>query len=283
MSNSVAIVTESTCDLPHEIAHQRNIHVVPQYVIWGNESFRDGIDLTSEAFYQRLATDKLLPKTSQPSPGDFVEAYRKAREAANADTVICLTLSAELSGSYNSAVQAAEAVDFPVRVIDTRVASLPHGFMALTAADARDAGLPPTEIEEAIREAIPKSNVYFTVGTLEFLHRGGRIGGAQRLIGDTLKIRPILTVVDGKIEPKETVRTRKRVTERMLDLVGEIQQAGSMKRLGVIQAQAREEAEMLYNLLDEKYHPETLLTSHACAAVGVHVGPGCLGIAYQLN
>lgn len=284
MAAPIAIVTDSTCDLPKTMAEARQIQVVSQYVLWGTESYRDGVDLTADQFYERMASEKTLPKTSQPSPGDFLKGYQTAREKYNAESVICLTVAAELSGTYNSAVQAGEQADFPVRVIDVRNATMPLGFMALTAADGRDANRSADEIEQEIRASLSKTNVFFTVSSLEFLHRGGRIGGAQRLIGDTLKIRPILTVTDGKVAAKESVRTHKRVVQRMVELLEEVlPSGGKFRRLGVIHGMVYDEAKALETQLREKYNPDTLFVNSASPAVGTHVGPGCLGVAYQID
>jgi DegV family protein with EDD domain len=280
----IAIVVDSTCDLPKTMVEARQIEVVPQYVLWDTQSYRDGVDLTADQFYQRLSTDKTLPKTSQPSPGDFLKAYQTAREKYNAESVICLTVSSGVSGTYNSAVQASEQADFPVRVIDVRNATMPLGFMSLTAADGRDANRSAEEIEQEIRASLSKTNIFFTVSSLEFLHRGGRIGGAQRLIGDTLKIRPILTVIDGIVAAKESVRTHKRVVQRLVELLDEVlPSGGKFRRLGIIHGMVYDEAKALETQLREKYNPDTLFVNSASPAVGTHVGPGCLGVAYQID
>ncbi len=283
MSSPVAIVVDSTADLPKHIADERRIYVVPEYILWGTESFRDGVDLEPEPFYWRLKTDPVIPKTSQPSPADFLKAFQTAVEETKAESVICLCLSADLSGTYNSAMQAKEQADFPVRVIDSRNASMPLAFLALTAADGRDGGRSATEIERYIRSSLPKTNILFTVSSLEYLHRGGRIGGAQRLIGDTLKIKPILTVIDGKVAARESVRTQKRVVQRMIDLIDEIRQGQEIWRLGVMHGMIPDEAKALLDQIQERYHPDTLLINNAGPAVATHVGPGCLGIAYQFK
>lgn len=283
MTSSVAVVADSTCDLPKDLVEKYHIQVVPEYVMWGTEIYRDGVDLTAEQFYDRMSKEKALPKTSQPSPADFLKAYQAAREKNNAESIICLTLSAELSGTYNSALQAKEQADFPVRVIDIRNATMPLGFMALTAAEGRDANLTLDEIEQQVKAALSKTNVFFTVSSLEFLHRGGRIGGAQRLIGDTLKIRPILTVIDGTVFAKESVRTQKRAVQRMAEIIDELGQGGKFRRLGVIHGGVLEDAVALQNQLREKYNPPTMMLNLASPAVGTHVGPGCIGIAYQLD
>ncbi len=280
---SIAIVTDSTCDLPTEVVAEQNITVVPVHVLWGTESYLDVVELTPEELYRRLADEKTLPQTSQPSPAEFASAYRQARDSAKADSVICITLAKELSGTYNSALQAREQVNFPVHVSDGRTASMPLGFLVLTAVDARNAGLPLEGVIEAVNAKILDGQVYFTLATLEYLRRGGRIGAAKRLIGDTLKIRPILYVEEGTIAVRESARTRRRVVNRMVDLVAEAQQNRKLKRIGVIHGAAHEEAEALRGTLTERFGVEQVYLNHCSAAVGVHLGPGVIGVAYQLD
>lgn len=282
MGTSFAIVTDSTCDLPESYLKDRKIHVVPQYVLWGTESYRDGIDLTSEAFYERLSTDSESPKTSQPAVGDFVEHYRKARDEANADGVLAVVVSAGVSGTYNSAIQAAEQVDFPVKVVDSRIASIGLGFLALEAADARDANKSLDEAYDHVQAAVPNCQIYFTVATLEYLHRGGRIGGASRFLGDTLKIKPILYRVDGKVEAKDRVRTAKRAMRKIVDLVREDTSGRRIKRLGIMHAEAPDDVATLKELLSE-FDCDELIVTTVCTAVGVHGGPGLYGASYQVE
>lgn len=282
MSSTVAIVTDSTCDLPADVVANRKIHVVPQHILWGTESYLDGVDISTDDFYTRLATAKEMPQTSQPSAADFAEGYRAAREAVNADAVLCITLSHNLSGTHNSAKQAVELVDFPVEVVDARTASQPLGFVVLSTADASDEGADIQGMVKAAKDTIGKVQIYFTVADLEFLHRGGRVGGAKRLIGDALRIKPILTVKAGMIAPKESVRTRSRVIKRLIDLVAEDQQGKIIKRLGVIHGDAQEEAEELINILKPRFNVEQVYLNTCCSAVGTHVGPGVIGVAYQL-
>ncbi len=282
MGHAIAIVTDSTSDIPVEIVAERNIHIVAQHIIWGTESYLDGIELPVDQFYGRLATDNVLPKTSQASVADFVNGYQKAREADNAESVVCITLSADLSGTYNSAIQAAAQVDFPVQVIDARIASMPLGFVVMEAADARDAGGSLDDIVQAVRAAVPNVQIYFTVANLEFLHRSGRVSAAKRLFGDALKIKPLLYVNEGTIEAKESVRTRRRVIRRILDITAQDAENREFKRLGVIHGAALDDAEALRQTLQSQFNHNKIYLNSCCSAIGVHVGPGVIGIAYQL-
>ncbi|NDJ86568.1 MAG: DegV family protein [Chloroflexi bacterium] len=283
MKQAVAIVTDGTCDLPPELVAEHRIQVVRQYITWGQRSYIDYVELPIDEFYQRLAVDPEIPKTSQATTADFVQGYQEARRSSEAQGVICITLSAELSGTHNSAVQAAEIVDFPVRVVDSRIASLPLGFLVLTAVEARDAGGSLDEIAEIIEAARPAVQIFFTPDTLRYLHLGGRVSSIQRFIGDTLKIKPILYVVDGKIEVKTSVRARHRAIQRILGLVDASRQGHRIKRLGVMHGSAHHEAAELAHLLRDCLGVEEVIVNSCCSAIGVHMGPGVIGIGYQLE
>lgn len=282
MPKPFAIVTDSTCDLPTDVAQQRSIYVVPQYVLWGAESFKDGVDITSEDFYKRLETDSETPKTSQPTVGDFAEAYEKARSETDSDGVLAVVVSSGVSGTHNSAVQAAALVDFPVEIIDSRIASISLGFLCLEAADVRDAGQSLKEAAAHVQAAVPNVQIYFTVATLEYLHRGGRIGGASRFIGDTFKIKPILYADDGQVAPKDRVRTAKRALQRVIDLVREDTAGKHIKRLGIVHANAPEDVESLKAGVAD-LEADEFYVSTVCTAVGTHAGPGMYGLAYQFE
>ncbi len=197
---TVALVTDSTCDLPPEIIAARKIEIAPIHILWGDHSYTSDIDMTSDMFYERLVRDPELPKTSQPSPGELADTYRQAIAHQNADEVVCITLGRHLSGTYASAEAARTLVDFPVHVIDSRNVSLTLGLIVLAAAKVRDSGCRADEIIRATQAAILDSQFVFTVDTLEYLHRGGRIGGARRFIGTALSIKPILHLEEGVVE-----------------------------------------------------------------------------------
>lgn len=279
---TIAIVADSTCDLRPDVAASRQIHVVPLHVQWGSESFRDGIDLTAEEFYARLATSKTLPTTSQPSPAEFAEAFKQAREAVGAEAVLCFTLSAELSSTHHSAVQAVGLVDFPVHVIDSRSTSLSTGFLALTAADARDAGCSTDETLRIATEAVPKQHLYFTVGSLEYLQRGGRIGRARQLVGDLLQLKPVLFADEGEVGVKGTVRTRNRALQHIVDLTEENRGHSTFKRLTIVHAQA-EDRDILADMVRTRLNYDKIEFALISLVLGVHLGPGSIGIAFELN
>lgn len=279
----IALVTDSTCDLPADVVQSRQIQVVPQYIIWGTESLRDGAEMTGEQFYQRLGSAAALPRTAQPTPADFVQAFQQAREATQADEVLVVTLSSKTSGTYSSAVQAAKDVDFKVRVVDSRLVSMALGFLVLRAADLVDKGNKLDDIVNKLETYIPNIDVFFTVATLDFLHRGGRIGKAKHLVGKALQIKPILHLTEGQVASLESVRTRNRALNRLSELVKDRLATTEIKRLAVMHGQARQEADVVAKELEQALTPQVLYRSSVCAAVGTHTGPGIIGVAYDSN
>jgi DegV family protein with EDD domain len=281
VTKRTALVTDSTCNLPADLAAERHIYMAPLYIIWDDESLRDGVDITAEAFYKRLATSKSLPKTSQVSVQDFVDLFEKAREAEQADEVICTVISSELSGTYASAVQAASQVDFPVRLIDTLQTSWALGFPVLSAADARDAGADGASIEQVIRSSMVRQRLIFTIDSLEFLHRGGRIGNARLLLGSALHIKPILELDKGIVTSAENVRTRKRAVEQMLTVAANRAQGSTIRRLAAIHCDVEAQALHLLESAKARFKPEETHVSYITAVLGTHVGPGALGIVVE--
>jgi DegV family protein with EDD domain len=277
-----ALVTDSTCNLYPELAKQHHIQVVPLYILWDEESYRDGLDLKEPELFRRLAASaNHLPKTSQASPQDFVEAFRRAREAENADAVVCAVISSDLSGTYASAIQARDAVDFPVHVVDTRQASWALGYAMLSAAAARDAGAGPEDIVDAIRRTAAHSHVLFTIENLDYLYYGGRIGNASRLLGSALSIKPVLELKDGVVFPVDKVRTRKRAVATLLRTAASYAAGRPVCRLAVIHGDVEDEAKLLLDEAVGCFNPPETYLSYATAVLGVHVGPGTLGIVIE--
>lgn len=281
MSTRIALVTDSTCNLPADLAAERHIYVAPLYILWNNDSYRDGLDITTEAFYTRLATSDTLPTTSQVSVKDFVEMFQRAREAEQADEVICAVVSSGISGTYSSALQAATQVDFPVRPIDTLQVSWALGFPVLAGADARDACEDADSIEQAIRSAMVRQRLIFTIDSLEYLHKGGRIGNARRLLGSALHIKPILELDDGIVSAGENVRTRKRAVEQMLSVAVQRAQGSPIRRVAVIHGDVADEAQRLLEQAQMRFQPEQIHLSYITPVLGVHVGPGALGVVVE--
>jgi DegV family protein with EDD domain len=274
----IALVTDSTSNLSSELAAEQHVYITPLYVIWGEETLRDGIDLTEPEFYRRLAESREIPKTSQASPQDFATIFHKARESEQADEVICAVLSADLSGTYSSAMQAKAMVDFPVRVIDTRQIAWALGFAVLAGVAVRDAQGSPDAIELAIRAAAACQSIVFTVESLDYIHRGGRIGNARLLLGSALNIKPVLELRDGMVASVDNVRTRKRALEHLVKVAADRAAGRTIERVAVIHGAAEDEARQVLDAAAGEFQPLETHLSYACTAIAVHTGPGMLGL-----
>jgi DegV family protein with EDD domain len=272
----VAVVMDSTANLSPEVLAENDLETIPLNLIWGGESYRDGIDITTDVFYERLENSSELPTTSQPSIGDFHELY--SRVAETADSIVCVTLSSGISGTYASAVGAAELMEgFPVDVVDSLSASVGHGFIAIAAAKAAKAGADFQEVAQAARDLVPKMNVFFAVDTLEYLHRGGRIGGASWLIGSALSIKPVLQISDGLIDSMARVRTKKKALAYLADLAVEKFQGHDNVHLAVVDAVSPDEARLLGEELQKRLNPVELMYGELSPVIGTHAGPGTVG------
>jgi DegV family protein with EDD domain len=273
---SVGVITDATGDLPAVLLEQHRLPCVPHLIVWGEETLVEGIDIDGKTFYDRLARDPVYPHTSQPTAQSFVEAI----EATGADEVVAVLVSEQLSGAVPACNLARQMVDVPVHIVDTHTISLGLGMAAIAAAQARDASADAAGIIAAAEAVASQMNVVFKVDTLEYLHRGGRIGRAQWLLGSALSIKPILAVVDGAVEGIERVRTRQRAMQRLLDIVGERVEPGRPVHMGVMHGAAPDAAARLAEQVRERFAPEVLIEASICAAIGVHAGPGCVGLAF---
>lgn len=278
--SKVAIVTDSTACLPENLVSEYNITVLPLVVIWGDETLRDNIDIGPDEFYARLSTAKTMPSTSQATIQTFADAFEKLH--AQGYEILTIVISSALSGTMDSAIQARKMVpDAKVELFDSQHSSLPLAFMALAAARAakRGASLEKcVEIVEAIRE---HTQVFFAVETLEFLHRGGRIGGASRFLGTALNLKPILYLEEGKVEALEKVRTSKRAHSRLIELLKtNVEGQEPINMMGVISAAAEESAAHLLTEIKKNFNPDEILLANLSPVLGTHTGPGTVGVAY---
>ncbi|MFC1959952.1 DegV family protein [Chloroflexota bacterium] len=276
---SFAIVTDSTADLPVDIQQERQIYIAPLHVLWGTDDFEDGVDITRDQFFDRLATDPELPTTSQPTPAAFVELYKKAIAETGAEGVLVLTISAHLSGTYASAIQAGGMVDFPVEVVDLRTVSIPTGLGVLKMADARDEGASLEEAVALARTLPDQLKLVFALDTMKYLHKGGRIGGGKRLLGAALNIKPILHIEDGKIDAYDSVRTRKRVSKRLIEILADHIDENKSIHIAILHSRVPEEAEKLKATIEARWTVERMVVTEVGSVIGVHVGPGALGFA----
>ena len=271
---AVKVVTDSTSDIPPELAAQLDITVVPLTVFFGDEAFKDGVDIGHDDFFKRLTTGDVLPRTTQPTPGDFVEVYRAI--AAEGHDIVSVHISDKLSGTMNSARSAvAEVEGVRVELVDTQLASLAITLAAKAAAEAAKAGGSVDEVAAAAREASEKIDLLFVLDTLEYLQKGGRIGKAQALLGGLLSIKPVLKMAEGEIHPHQKVRTRAKALAKLKEIV---QQGGPYKEIAFIhEATEAEVASMAEFAKPLSANP--IIVGHIGAVVGTYAGPGVVGFA----
>ena len=278
--SKVAIITDSTAYLPEELVAAYNITVLPLVVIWGDEILKDNIDISPDEFYQRLSTAKTMPSTSQATIIAFADAYKQL--SSQGYEILVIVISTGLSGTLGSAIQAKEMVpEAKVTLVDSQQTSLPLAYMALSAARAAKRGASVERCLEIVETIRDNTNIFFAVDTLEFLHRGGRIGGASRFLGTALKLKPILMLEDGKIEALEKVRTTKKAHDRLIELL-KIKVKGHEKvnMIGVLSAAAAESASNLLNTIKEEFTPDEIFIANISPVLGTHIGPGTVGVAY---
>jgi len=273
----IQIVTDSASDLTPEIAAQYGIRIVPLSVTLGGEHYTDGVDLTAEEFYQTLRTMDVLPRTSQPAPGSFVDVYREALDAGK--QVLSIHISSKLSGTYQAACLAAEmwgAGD--IKIIDSESASMGVGLLAIAAA-RKSASL--TEAQEAVARAKETMGVLFTPDTFEYMVKNGRIGKAASLAGSLLQIKPILTIAGGTVDVVEKLRGRKRALRRMLEIFRE--RVGDNKvHVAVLHADAEEEARGMLEEIQQTVDCAEVYFAYVGPVIGSHAGPGVLGLVWHL-
>ena len=282
MSKKVAIVTDSTAYIPDELVQKHNITVLPLEVIWGEETLKDGIDISPSEFYARLQTAKVMPSTSQVTIPFMQEAFE--RLVSQDYEVLGMFISEKLSGTINSAVQGKAAMksgqEF-IHVFNSQTTAMAMGFQALTAARAAEDGAGIADCIALAEKARANTGIYFAVDTLEFLHRGGRIGGAKRLLGTAMKVKPILSVQDGLVASIESVRTKRKAHARVLEIIMEEIGDRTPISIATLQANATEDANALLDLASEKMEIKEIVRSEVSPVIGTHVGPGTVGLAYM--
>jgi len=279
----VAIVTDSTADIPSDLASRRGIRVVPCQVLFGDQVLRDRVDIQPPEFYRRLQESSALPTTSQPTTGDFLVAYRELNQWA--DRIVSIHLSQALSGTVAFARTAIGQLEshVPIYVVDSRLVSMAMGLVVLAAVDMADAGLDAAQIVGAVNALIPKVNTLFVVDTLEYLHRGGRIGGAEHFFGSLLSIKPLLEIAHGKVEALEKTRTKQRAAARLLEIVEERLDSARKVRFAVVHGAALQDALALKAEIEKRFHQPVPYVCDCSPVIGVHVGPGIFGTAFYIE
>lgn len=278
--SKVALITDSTVNLPENFVKEYSITVVPQVLIWGEETFEDGIDIQPAEFYKRLENAKQMPSTSQVTPRSFLEAYQTHLDKG--DEILAVLLSEKLSGTIASALQAQQSFQgAPIEIVDAYTTSLALGFVVLKTAEAIQQGANLKEAKETAEQARGHVGIVFAVDTLEFLHRGGRIGSASRFLGTALNIKPILEVRDGRVEAVERVRTRAKSLNRLVELVEQGINGSKPVRLAALHANSHDEAQELLKQASNRIESIQTIFAEVSPVIGTHTGPGTVGLAWM--
>jgi DegV family protein with EDD domain len=275
---TIKIVTDSTADLPHQLAKELGITVVPVYLRFGDEVFRDVVDISQDEFYRRLINDPIHPSTTQPTPQDFIDVYKELSKKA--DGIISIHVSSKLSGTCNSALRGKEAVgkECPIEVIDSLEVTMGLGQLAIAANTMAQSGKSLQQVVKEVKEMIPSIHVFGLLDTLKYLALGGRIGKMQALLGSVLNIKPMLTIKDGVLTPAGRVRSRAKGIDILVDYV---KNAADIQDLAVVYNTSLEEAQSLVRRLGAVYPEERIRLARLGPALGVHTGPGILFIALR--
>ncbi len=273
------IVADTTCGLPHELLAQRGIPVIPQVVMFGEESYHDDKDFDTAVFLKKLKASTTLPKTAAPEPSLYFPIFEEARKKG--ESIVVVAPTGKASGTVRSAQTAAQDFqDVNICIVDTQTISCNLASLVLIADDMAKAGCSADEIVAKLNSMIPCGRLYFVVDTLEYLAKGGRIGGAKKLLADLLEIKPILQVKDGQVEPFEQQRTKKRALARLVDVAAESCQKGDESHLGVLQVAAEKEAEALVEQLKSRIPVSNIPIYQLPPAIVVHAGPKAMGLGF---
>ena len=275
----IKIVTDTTSGITPEVAQQYGMTIIPLYIHFGTEVFREGIDIQLPEFFSRLKSAPQLPTTSQPSAGDFVQVYQPL--VADGSEVISIHLAAKLSGTVASAHAAQQMLPGArIHVVDSQFISATEGMMALEAARMAAAGKSAPEILARLDKFIAGSHIYFVVDTLEYLQKGGRIGAAAALVGTALQMKPILMLQDGAVEVKERIRTKSKAVARLQELAMQETAGRSCRYLGILHAAAADEARQLEADLISQLKPAETTMVEIGPVIATHTGPGVVGVTF---
>ncbi len=280
--SKIAFVTDSTAYIPDDLIKKHAISVAPQVLIWDNQTYQDGVDIQPDEFYKRLQSSKTMPTTSQVPVVTMQNIFQSLVDRGF--DVMGVFISGKLSGTLQSAIQGREAMGKAaekVTLIDSNSTAMAMGFQILAGARAAEQGASLVDCKALVEKAREHTGVYFAVDTLEFLHRGGRIGGAQRFIGSALNLKPILALKDGRVEAEDRVRTKSKALERVLELVSENVKGKSNIHIATLHANAEQEARDLLEKASKEFNAVESVLSSVSPVVGTHAGPGTVGLAYM--
>jgi DegV family protein with EDD domain len=279
--SKIALVTDSTASMPKELVDKYEIIVAPQILIWGEESLEDGVDIMPGEFYTRLSKASVMPSTSQVTVPKFLEIYQRLLDQDY--EILTIVISSQLSGTLNSAIQAKAmvAAGAPIEIIDSNTTAMAMGFQLLAAARAIKQGATLAETTALVQKSLEATGLFFAVDTLEFLHRGGRIGGATRFLGTLLNFKPILEVQNGRVEGIERVRTRGKSLSRIVELAKEKIAGRTPVRLASLHANAPEDAQTVLKEASEVLNPIETYFSEVSPVIGANAGPGVVGLTFM--
>ena len=275
---TVKIVTDSTADLPAELINELGITVVPLYVRFGETVYRDRVEISEDEFYKRLLRDPIHPTTTQPTPQDFAEVYRKL--SSKADGIISIHISEKLSGTCNSASQGKNLVEngCPIEVVNSKTTSMALGLIAMAAATMAATGKSLQQIAEDIRQIVSSVQLFALFDTLKYLAKGGRIGKAKSLLGSVLSVKPMLTIKDGEFLPVSQFRSRPKGIEKLFNYAKD---SDNMEEMAIIHSTTPDEAQSLADRINSTLHPKQVRIARLGPALGVHGGPGVLAVAFR--
>jgi len=273
---TIKIVTDSAADIPHEVAQELEISIVPLTVSFGKKLYRDGVDLNAEDFYSKLAQSKALPKTSQPSTGNFIDTYKTL--AQQNSEIISIHLSRKLSGTYNAALLAKESAekDCHIEIVASESVSMGLGLTVIAAAKAIQTGARFKEAMDIVRQSIPRIHLLAFSQTLEYAEKGGRLGKGKALLGALLHVKPLITVMEGEVQPFGMARTR---TSALRHLYNFARTLLHIRELSIMYTTVFEEVKILTELLDPIFPRNRIFVAQAGSVLGTHTGPGTLAVA----
>ena len=275
---ALKIVTDSTADLPANIVKELDITVAPEYPRFGEQVYRDGVDITEDEFYKRLLTEPVLPKTAQPTPRDFAAFYNKLSQET--DSILSIHLSGKLSGTYESAVQATKLLDRPcnIEVVDSQMVSVALGLVVMQAAKMARSGLGLKQIVGELGQIISNVHMLILFDTLKYLSKGGRIGKGKALLGSLLNVKPLLMLKDGELVPSGQVRAR---SKGMTLLTSYVANAKEIQDMAVLYSTTPDDAQALIDSTSSIFPKERTILARLGPALGVHGGPGVLAVAIR--
>jgi len=278
---AITILTDTMCDVPKEYVERYSIRVLPLLVNFGEESYRDGIDITSEEFFKKLETSQELPTTSQINPPQFESIFKE--EIGKNNTIIGILGSSRLSGTYNSAMIAKNMVaNDKIHIIDSEAVTLGAGMLVIKAARLAQEGRTSEEIVKEIEKSKKRLKQFFIVGNLKYLYKGGRISLSASVLGSILNIKPIITTVNGKLEMLEKTRGVKKAISILMDMIKDNGWSLNDKIIGINHTLCPEYADYIEELIHMEYKPREIIRGEVGSVVGTHAGPGCVALHFEI-